>query len=313
MTLFKINNSKISLIKEVPFSLEKDLQILTEKNIKEIFGLDFLSSEFQHNGLRIDTLAFDRSLNTFIILEYKKEKSFSVIDQGFAYLSLILNNQAEFVLEFNKKFQEKRGKADFDWSQIKVLFLTKSFTIHQLEAINFKDLPIELWEVVRYEGDLIQYKQIKKSGSKASIESLGINNNDVKKISKEIRSYSEEDYLNSKPDGVGKKIFELLKEKLSIIDSNIVLNSTKSHISFQLVNNWRNIFYCHVYGGKLKIDFTRTQPKDFNDPENKVFYMENSLKHYNQHISFIEIYNEKELDYGIYIIQQAYDKFIKEN
>lgn len=313
MTLFKNQNEKISIVKDMPFSLEKDLQKLTEKNIKEIFGLEFVSSEFQHNDLRIDTLAFDRNLNTFVVLEYKREKSFSVIDQGFAYLSLILNNQAEFVLEFNKKFEEKRGKADFDWSQMRVLFLTRSFTPHQLEAINFKDLPIELWEVTRYEGDLIQYSQVKKSGSKASIESLGINNNDVKKVSREVKAYSEEDYLNSKPDGVGKKIFELLKEKVLVIDSSIVMNPTKSYISFQLPNNWRNIFYCHVYGSKLKIDFTRSEPKDFNDPEKKVFYNENSVKHYGQHISYIEIDNEKGLDYGLYIIQQAYDKFMKEN
>ncbi|KND47715.1 MAG: Transporter [Parcubacteria bacterium C7867-006] len=313
MTLFKNQNEKISIVKDMPFSLEKDLQKLTEKNIREIFGLEFVSSEFQHNDLRIDTLAFDRNLNTFVVLEYKREKSFSVIDQGFAYLSLILNNQAEFVLEFNKKFEEKRGKADFDWSQMRVLFLTRSFTPHQLEAINFKDLPIELWEVTRYEGDLIQYSQVKKSGAKASIESLGINNNDVKKVSREVKTYSEEDYLNSKPDGVGKKIFELLKEKVLVIDSSIVMNPTKSYISFQLPNNWRNIFYCHVYGSKLKIDFTRSEPKDFNDPEKKVFYNENSVKHYNQHISYIEIDNEKGLDYGLYIIQQAYDKFMKEN
>lgn len=313
MTLFKNQNEKISIVKDMPFSLEKDLQKLTEKNIKEIFGLEFVSSEFQHNDLRIDTLAYDRNLNTFVVLEYKREKSFSVIDQGFAYLSLILNNQAEFVLEFNKKFEEKRGKADFDWSQMKVLFLTRSFTAHQLEAINFKDLPIELWEVTRYEGDLIQYSQIKKSGAKASIESLGINNNDVKNVSREVKSYSEEDYLNSKPDGIGKKLFELLKEKVLVVDSSIVMNPTKSYISFQLPNNWRNIFYCHVYGSKLKIDFTRSEPKDFNDPEKKVIYNENSIKHYGQHISYIEIDNEKGLDYGLYIIQQAYDKFMKEN
>lgn len=313
MPLFKSQNQKISLVKDSPFSLEKELQGITEKNINEIFGLEFVASEFQHNDLRIDTLAYDRNLNTFIVLEYKREKSFSVIDQGFAYLSLVLNNQAEFVLEFNKKFEEKRGKADFDWSQMKVMFLTRSFTVHQLEAINFKDLPIELWEVVRYEGGLIQYSQIKKSGSKASIESLGSSSNEVKKISREVRSFSEEDYINSKPNGVGKKLYELLKEKILIIDSNIVANPTKSYISFQLPNNWRNIFYCHIYGGKLKLDFGRTEPKDLNDPEKKVFYNENSMKHYNQHVSFIEIENERELDYGLYIAQQAYDRFMKLN
>lgn len=312
MPLFNKHNEKIGIVKEKPFALEKELQLVTEKNIKEIFGLEFVASEFQHNGLRIDTLAYDPSLNTFVVIEYKKEKSFSVIDQGFAYLSLILNNQAEFVLIFNKVFQDKRDKTNFDWSQMKVLFLTRSFTIHQLESINFRDLPIELWEVTRYEGDLIQYSQIKRSGAKASIETLGIANSEVRKISKEVKSYSEEEYLNSKPKGNGQKFYEKLKEKISIIDPNIVLNPTKSYISFQLPNNWRNIFYCHIFGNKIRLDFTRSMPKDFKDPEKKVFYNESSVKYYHQHISSLEINNDKEVEYGIYIIKQAYDRFMKE-
>ena len=313
MSLYKKQTERLNIVKENPFVLEKELQEITEKNIQEIFGLEFVASEFQHNNLRIDTLAYDPLIKTFVVIEYKREKSFSVIDQGFAYLSLILNNQAEFVLEFNKKFQDKKGKEDFDWSQMKVLFLTRSFTPYQLEAINFRDLPIELWEVTRYEDNLVQYQQIKRSGAKASIETLGLSNNEVKKISREVKSYSEEDYLNSKPDGIGKKLFESLKEKVPIIDPNLVLHPTKSYISFQLPNNWKNIFYCHIYAGKVKIDFTRAEPKDFKDPENKVFYNENSIKHYNQHISSVEISNEKELEYAVFLIQQAYDRFVKEN
>lgn len=313
MSFYRNNKEKLTVVKEKPFALEKELQSVTEKNLNEIFGLEFVASEFQHNNLRIDTLAYDTYKKSFVVIEYKREKSFSVVDQGFAYLSLILNNQAEFVLEFNKKFQEKKGKADFDWSQMRVLFLTRSFTIHQLEAINFRDLPIELWEVTRYEGDILQYLQIKSSGTKASIEALGISNTEVNKISKEIKNYSEEDYLSSKPNGGGKKLYSQLKEKISIIDSEIVVHPTKSYISFQLPNNWRNIFYCHIFSNKVRIDFTRVQPKDFKDPEKKVFYNENSVKHYGQHISFIEISNDKELEYGIYIIQQAYDRFVKEN
>ncbi|MBP9822031.1 MAG: hypothetical protein KBC81_01120 [Candidatus Pacebacteria bacterium] len=312
MSLFKKQQEKIGLIREAPFRLEKDLQELTEKNIKEIFGLEFIATEFQHNGLRIDTLAYDPSLNTFVVIEYKRERSFSVIDQGFAYLSLILNNQAEFVLEFNKKFQEKRGKSDFDWSQMKVIFLTRSFTPYQLEAINFRDLPIELWEVTRYEGDLIEYSQIKKTGAKASIESLGITDSEVRKVSRQVRTYSEEDYLKSRPSGMGKKLYEQMKDRLSALDSSLMPHPTKSYISFQLPGNLKNVLYCHVLGSKLKIDFTRAQPKDFKDPEHKVFYNENSMKHYNQHISSIEISNEKELEYGLYIIQQAYIKFKEE-
>ena len=40
-------------ISEVPFELEKNIQYIVEHNIKTIFNLDFVTSEFELNGLRI--------------------------------------------------------------------------------------------------------------------------------------------------------------------------------------------------------------------------------------------------------------------
>jgi RecB family endonuclease NucS len=102
MALFRIeNNKQLINIKEQPFKLEKEIQSLTENNLKTIFGLEFVKSEFALNNFRIDTLAFDRETGTLVIIEYKRDKNFSVIDQGYAYLSLMLNNKADFILEFN--------------------------------------------------------------------------------------------------------------------------------------------------------------------------------------------------------------------
>ena len=93
MALFNINNSKLEQIKELPFKLEKELQDLTEQNLGAILGVSFIRSEFALNNFRIDTLAFDREAKSFVIIEYKRDKNFSVIDQGYAYLSLMLNNK----------------------------------------------------------------------------------------------------------------------------------------------------------------------------------------------------------------------------
>jgi hypothetical protein len=53
--------------------------------------------------LRIDTLAFDPESRAFIIIEYKRDRNFSVIDQGMAYLNLMLNNKTDFILEYNER------------------------------------------------------------------------------------------------------------------------------------------------------------------------------------------------------------------
>jgi RecB family endonuclease NucS len=123
MPVFKINNSKLSEVKNVSFPLEKELQDITEKNLDNIFNLEFVSSEFRLNNFRIDTVAFDREIKSFVIIEYKKDRNSSVIDQGYSYLSLMLNNKADFILEYNEKMEHSLKKKDVDWSQSKVLFI----------------------------------------------------------------------------------------------------------------------------------------------------------------------------------------------
>lgn len=310
MALYRHSSKEaVKSVKEAPFKLERELQAITEKNLTEIFGLDFVATQFEHNDLRIDTLAFDPDKKSFVIIEYKREKSFSVIDQGFAYLSLLLNHQAEFVLKYNQVNKDKKGKSDFDWSQTRVMFLTRSFTTHQLEAINFRDLPIELWEVTNYEGGLIQYSQIKKAGAKASIESLGISDKEVEKISKEVRNYSEDGYVESRSKGKGKELYWDLKEKLTALGEELEIHPTKYYIAFRSPSNWRNIFAVHVFKDKLYVELTRSKPKDFKDPEKKVWYKKDSFKFFHQHISAIEVINKKDVDYSIYILQQAVERF----
>lgn len=144
MPYFKIHDNKLKPIKEVQFKLEKDIQKLTEANIEEIFGYELISSEFTIDNFRLDTVAFNKETKSFIIIEYKNNKNYSVVDQGYAYLSKMFNNKADFVLEYNEKHKEPLRKSDIDWSQSKVLFISPFFTTYQKEAINNRGLPIEL-------------------------------------------------------------------------------------------------------------------------------------------------------------------------
>lgn len=105
MRLFNLGQKeKLESIKELPFKLEKEIQKISEENLETIFRLYFVKSEFTLNNFRIDSLAFDKETQSFVIVEYKRDKNFSVIDQGYAYLSLMPNNKGKtaekIVLEF---------------------------------------------------------------------------------------------------------------------------------------------------------------------------------------------------------------------
>lgn len=311
MPLFQKKGKFVSVIPEDPFLVEREIHTLTEQNLKEIFNLKFVAREFTYNNLRIDTLAFNETDNSFVVIEYKRDKNFSVMDQGFAYLSLVLNNQAEFVLAYNMKFEKSCGRDDFDWSQIKVIFVAKSFTNHQLEAINFKDLPIELWEISRYKGEIIEYTQIKKQGTKASINTIAKPNSEFKKISETLKTSLESDYLSKlNQDSEGYKIYQSLKEKLLEIDANFIIHPTRGYLGLRIEGKNNNIVAFHVNKLDVRIDFTTSEPKDFSDPDHKVKYVENSMKYWNQHVSTMNVKSEKEIDYAVFLIRQKHERFL---
>ena len=147
----------------------QSVQSITEVSIKEVFGFEFVKSELELGTLRIDTLAFDDENKSFILIEYKLDKSFSLIDQGYAYLGLLLNNKTEFILEYNEHSNQKLRRDDVDWSQSKVVFVSPQFTKYQKQAINFRDLPFELWEVSKFENGTLLFNQMKSPETSESI------------------------------------------------------------------------------------------------------------------------------------------------
>jgi len=229
MALYKIEK-KLEYIKEKPFRLEKEIQELTENNLKTIFGLEFVKSEFALNNFRIDTLAFDKEANAFVIIEYKRDKNFSVIDQGYAYLSLMLNNKADFILEFNENLDKTLKRTDVDWSQSRVLFVSPAFTNYQREAINFKDLPIELWEVKRFENTTVSYEQIQKAGAQESIKTISKSDKTIDNVAKEIKVYSEQEHLENACDEI-KELYEKFKSAIQNLD-NLEIKPKKKYIAF---------------------------------------------------------------------------------
>jgi hypothetical protein len=200
MPFYSIKNKKLNPIKELLDKvLEKDIQALTERNLEELFDIEFLDTEVIVSNFRIDTLAFDSGSGSFVIIEYKRDRSFSVSDQGLSYLSLLLNNKAEFVLKYNRLKKQSRSIEDFDWTQSRVMLIANSFTPHQLQALGFRDLPIELWEVKVYEDNFIYYDQVKIPSAEASLDVISKNKN-YKKVSKEIIRPSVEKVLSKTID-----------------------------------------------------------------------------------------------------------------
>lgn len=299
MALFNIgNNEKLERIKEQPFKLEREIQDLTEQNLKAIFNLDFVRSEFALNNLRIDTLAFDKEASSFVIIEYKRDKNFSVIDQGYAYLSLMLNNKADFILEYNENCDNTLKRNNVDWSQSKVIFISPGFTTYQKEAINFRDLPIELWVGKRYTNKTISYSQLKTSGAQESIKTISKENNAIDAVTREIKVYTEEDHLAKASDEI-KELYEKLKESILNLDS-LDIKINKLYIAF--VASF-NVVDVHIQRRAIKM-WINLPIGQLDDSKNLCRDVAN-IGHWGNGDYELQIQNDDDLEYIMSLIKQS--------
>ena len=301
MPLYSNATDILNPIKETPFRLEKDIQKITEKNLSLVFGYEFVRSEFTIHDFRIDTLAYDKEANAFVVIEYKKSKSFSVIDQGYAYLSLMLNNKADFILEYNENKKNTLKRNDIDWSQSKVLFISPSFTNYQKQSINFKDLPIELWTIKKYDNNTILYDQIQAANARESVKTISRKNEAVEQVNKEIKVYTEEEHLKRASDEI-KELYEKFKEALSSLD-HFEIKSRKKYVAFV---SGSNVVDIHPQKNSLKIwiNLKRGELDDAKGLARDV----SSVGHWGNGDYEVQFSDDENLEYLISLAKQSWKK-----
>lgn len=126
-----ISGTQEEVIRRYAFIPDQILSVssfLSPSDGLNLFELDLVKSEFELHGFRIDTLAFDEESRAFVIIEYKKDRNFSVVDQSMAYLNLMLNNKADFILEYNESSNSSHNlkREQVDWSQSRIISFHRS-------------------------------------------------------------------------------------------------------------------------------------------------------------------------------------------
>lgn len=307
MAIYKITDSEIHFIEEQPFKLEKEIQNICSTNLKKLLDITFIKSEFKINEFRIDSLAFDNKANSFVIIEYKRDKNFSVIDQGYAYLSLMLNNKADFILEYNESTGKSLKRTEVDWSQSKVIFIAPSFTNYQKEAINFKDLPIELWEIKKYSNNTISFSQVVTKGSVESVSTITKQNEDMDQVIREIKVYKEEDHLlNGSQEII--ELYHRLKTYILGIGDDIEIKPTKLYLAFINITN-----FCDIAILKKSLKIWINLPfGELTDPKN-IARNVTEIGHHGNGDYEIQISDDINLEYITSLIKDAYSKIKERN
>ena len=254
MEVFNLKKDKVEEVELKPFKLERDIQNLVEKNTETFFQLEFIYSELTVGNYRIDSLCYDHENNSFVIIEYKKGNSYSVIDQGYTYLQLLLNNKSDFLLTLSQYFNKVLRLEDIDWSQSKIIFVSPSFNSYQKDSVNFKNLPFELWEIKRFSNDTIVFNK-HKSSSNESIESLtnSKNKNVISSVSKEVKVFDDNKWISKTDEQLVQKWKDLKESLIELNDVELV--SKNDYISLMFGN--KTICFFNFQKNKIRMDFNR--------------------------------------------------------
>lgn len=313
MKLFRLNKTNLNEVEQIPFKLEKDIQSLVEVNVESVFNLKFIQSELSVDKYRIDTLCFDEENNSFVIIEYKKGKSYSVIDQGYTYLQLLLNNKSDFLLVLSQHFNKVLRMEDVDWSQSRIIFVSPSFNSYQKDSVNFKGLPFELWEIKRYSNDTVVLNE-HRSNSKESIETLNpTTNSTISQVNKEVKVYTEDEHTSKMNNMILESWVELKEELLELGGVEFIPKRHYIGLNFEgtnvcYINFRKSHILIDILGGTIYPDKSKSRNfLSLEDHKNITSKRSRILNSGGNQISYrIKFDSNSDIDYVMLLIKQSY-------
>jgi len=291
MAIFKINRQKVQKLKIKKFKNEKQLQKLFEDNLEDIFGIQFLASEFTttHAG-RIDTLGLGED-GSPVIIEYKESEKDNVINQGLFYFDWLVDHKGDFEILVQKKSGEN---VKVNWDAPRLILIAQSYNKYDKYAVNAISENIELKKYILYDNDILFIENVILPNIKATAKK-------TKKTKVSYKKYFAEDHLRGKSDKV-KELFNELQEKILKIDEKIKEKVLKFYVAYELDRNFAEVVI-QANGLWVHVDISK---EEVTDQENKLIDL-SEKGHWATGSLKIRVDNIEDIDYCMDIIQQSYE------
>lgn len=127
-------------------------------------------------------------------------------------MSAILNNKAEAILDYNEIKGKFVKRNEIDWSQTKVIFISQEFSKFQKNSLNFQNLPIELYQIKKYEDNIVLFEEINRQENSEDINILSKSNPKIENVAKEIKTYSLNEHFKNTDENI-LEIFNVYKNE----------------------------------------------------------------------------------------------------
>lgn len=305
MPLFQIHQdtNRASRISSSQFRLERQLQKVVETNLVEIFGVQFVASEFVLAGEqagRIDTLGLDLE-GAPTIIEYKRGKNENVINQGLYYMNWLVDHRGDFVLAA----QATLGyEIEVTWSHPRLIIIAESFAKWDNYAVNRMGDGIELWKYVLY-GDNLLYFELVYGQQRTPLKTETILISDeISKSDPNNIEYTLDYHLADKSNATI-ELFHTIRDgilSLSDTDGEIIETPNKLYISYRHGKNFCEVQVMGRSGLKLHLDIPY---ETLDDPYN-IARDVSTIGHWGTGDTEVKLDSVEETEYVLNLIEQAY-------
>lgn len=301
MPLFQFDDdNQVRRMRASSFELEKHLQRIVEQNMEEIFGVRFIASEFVmqgEQGGRIDTLGLDYE-GAPTIIEYKRNKNESAINQGLYYMNWLLDHRGDFIVAARDTLG---SHIEINWSHPRLIVIAQSYAKWDTYAVNRMGEGIELWEYVRYGEELLYLNQV--FGKQRTIPSTP-KQSDTEDTQLELEPEFTLDYhVHGRSQNVI-DLFEQLRDgilALAADEGEIIETPNKLYISYRHGKN-----FCEVQlmakGLKLHLDIIASE---LDDPHNFARDV-SSIGHWGTGATEVKVNSLEDIEYALQLIEQSY-------
>jgi predicted transport protein len=171
LKLFQMHNGTMGELETSSAPLEKGLQTQFETNLDTLLGVRFLASEYAttHGG-RMDTLGIDEN-GYPVIIEYKRDRSENIINQGLFYLDWLMDHRGDFELLVRDRYG-KEAAEQIEWSAPRLICIAADFTRYDEHAVKQMGRNIELVRYRKFGDDLLLLELLTAVSAAASTKTV---------------------------------------------------------------------------------------------------------------------------------------------
>ena len=234
LRLFTTDGRKVEECYATAFKKEREIQDLFEANLEVLLGVRFVASEYSTDqGGRIDTLGIDE--NGFaVVIEYKRDKNRTVINQGMSYMAWLRSHKAEFWKVVFEKLGKEAADA-IDHSSTRLICIATDFTRDDLGAYELMPNNIDLVRYRRFGESQLLLERITSSEASAS----PVSSTSPARVGPD-KPISQ--WLDDAPANI-KSLYEALQQAILSQGEDVSEKPTKLYIAYKRTRNFATVTY----------------------------------------------------------------------